>query len=94
MATGPEHFREAERLIRSLKTDSGAVYIESGNDQVSAIAQVHATLALAAATRDAGIPRGYVLAEQCTIAESAHGRQCGKPMAHPGACDFTAGGGA
>ena len=93
MATGPEHFRVAERLIQSLKTASGAVYIESGNEQVSAIAQVHATLALAAATRDAGIPRGHVLAERCNIAESAHGRQCGKPMDHTGTCDFTAGGG-
>lgn len=94
MATGPEHFREAERLVQSLKTNTGAVYVEDGNDQVSAIAQVHATLALAAATRDAGIPHGYVLAERCNIAESAHGRQCGKPMNHPDSCDFTAGGGA
>jgi hypothetical protein len=48
--TGPEHYREAERLIKGLKTDSGAVYVEEGNEQVSALAQVHATLALAAAT--------------------------------------------
>ncbi|MER8219736.1 hypothetical protein ABTZ58_03880 [Streptomyces sp. NPDC094143] len=56
--TGPEHYREAERLIRSLKTDSGAVYIEPGNEQVSAIAQVHATLALAAATAMSGTKNG------------------------------------
>jgi hypothetical protein len=48
--TGPEHYREAERLIKGLKTDSGAVYVEDGNEQVIALAQVHATLALAAAT--------------------------------------------
>ncbi|MGW0131942.1 hypothetical protein [Streptomyces sp. NPDC003299] len=48
--TGPEHYREAERLAQSLKTPNGAIYIEPGNEQVSAIAQVHATLALAAAT--------------------------------------------
>jgi hypothetical protein len=47
---GPDHYREAERLIKGLKTDSGAVYVEDGNDQVIALAQVHATLALAAAT--------------------------------------------
>ena len=48
--TGPEHYREAERLVQGLMTDSGAVYVEEGNEQVIAIAQVHATLALAAAT--------------------------------------------
>ena len=48
--TGPEHYREAERLIQNLTTDTGAVYVEDGNEQVIALAQVHATLALAAAT--------------------------------------------
>lgn len=48
--TGPEHYREAERLIKGLTTDTGAVYVEDGNEQVIALAQVHATLALAAAT--------------------------------------------
>lgn len=48
--TGPEHYREAERLIKGLKTDTGAVYVEDGNEQVIALAQVHATLALTAAT--------------------------------------------
>lgn len=48
--TGPEHYSEAERLIKGLKTDTGAVYVEDGNEQVIALAQVHATLALAAAT--------------------------------------------
>ncbi|MGA5604053.1 hypothetical protein ACPCUF_23960 [Streptomyces griseoincarnatus] len=48
--TGPEHYREAERLVSSLKTERGALYIEDGNEQVLAAAQVHATLALAAAT--------------------------------------------
>jgi hypothetical protein len=47
---GPQHYREAERLIKGLKTDSGAVYVEEGNEQVIALAQVHATLALATAT--------------------------------------------
>lgn len=48
--TGPEHYREAERLIKGLTTDTGAVYVEDGNEQILALAQVHATLALAAAT--------------------------------------------
>lgn len=50
MPTGPEHYREAERLAEGLKTDDGAVYVDEGNEQVLAVAQVHATLALAAAT--------------------------------------------
>ncbi|MFG3048100.1 hypothetical protein ACGFZR_24610 [Streptomyces sp. NPDC048241] len=63
--TGPEHYHEAERLIQELTTDSGAVYVEDGNEQVIALAQVHATLALAAVTAiaapivgqgDAGLP--------------------------------------
>ena len=48
--TGPEHYREAERLVKGLKTHDGAVYVDEGNEQVIAIAQVPATLALAAAT--------------------------------------------
>ena len=48
--TGPEHYREAERLVNGLKTPDGAVYIEEGNEQVLAAAQVHATLAHAAAS--------------------------------------------
>ncbi|WP_103338760.1 hypothetical protein [Amycolatopsis sp. CA-126428] len=42
--TGPEHYREAERLIRASSGD----YVEAGD--ALAEAQVHATLALAAAT--------------------------------------------
>jgi len=49
--TGPEHYREAERLVAGLMTRDGtAVCIDEGNEQVIGIAQVHATLALAAAT--------------------------------------------
>ena len=40
MSDGPSHYREAERLV-------------TGDDQDIAAAQVHATLALAAATIDA-----------------------------------------
>lgn len=79
--TGPEHYRMAERLLRD----------EYRTDRNVAEAQVHATLALVAATEAAGIPRGKVLAEQCRTAESAHGRQCIKAEAHSGACDFDGG---
>lgn len=52
MATGPEHYRRAEALINGL----GAVDAP-GTDEtrdVLALAQVHATLALAAATALSG----------------------------------------
>jgi hypothetical protein len=55
--TGPEHYRQAEQLIGSVtKRDalSGARILAPGNPEcrrdVLALAQVHATLALAAAT--------------------------------------------
>lgn len=48
--TGPEHYREAERLI------AAGEYDETGEDVLHArdiaLAQVHATLALAAATAE------------------------------------------
>jgi hypothetical protein len=55
--TGPEHYREAERLIAASGADDS--YEPSQSLQA---AQVHATLALAAATADrrllAGMPLG------------------------------------
>ncbi|MGW7247752.1 hypothetical protein [Streptomyces decoyicus] len=48
--TGPEHYREAERLLKDSKTRHGALVIEEGTAEVVAAAQAHATLALAAAT--------------------------------------------
>lgn len=53
MATGPEHYREAERLLEQAAVDSRDPmrrYVEDAN--VIAAAQVHATLALAAATAE------------------------------------------
>lgn len=47
--TGPEHYREAERLIKDanqMQSDSGP---GCGSEELLAEAQVHATLALAAA---------------------------------------------
>ena len=99
--TGPEHYREAERLITQANTwanaDMGWKAHLSSEERIAyrmadlTEAQVHATLALAAATRDAGIPRGQVLVEQCHIAESAYGRQCGRADGHAGDCDFEGG---
>lgn len=48
--TGPEHYREAERLLEGCKNSHGALVIEDGTAEVLKAAQVHATLALAAAT--------------------------------------------
>lgn len=47
--TGPEHYREAERLLADARHDGpdGVAYLRPEN---IAAAQVHATLALAAAT--------------------------------------------
>ncbi|MFJ1865490.1 hypothetical protein ACIOD1_12745 [Streptomyces sp. NPDC088097] len=47
--TGPEHYREAERLVRELTSTNGAIDVGEGSAEVLATAQVHATLALAAA---------------------------------------------
>ena len=46
--TGPEHYREAERLISTTVEKDGL--IGTPHPHVLALAQVHATLALAAAT--------------------------------------------
>lgn len=56
MATGPEHYREAERLVTTVRDSGGAVV--GGVVNVLAAAQVHATLALAAATVTTAEARG------------------------------------
>ncbi|HEY3477513.1 MAG TPA: hypothetical protein VGL02_01325 [Streptomyces sp.] len=50
MSTGPEHYREAERLLTELVRDDGSLCFGDGGEAYVAAAQVHATLALAAAT--------------------------------------------
>jgi hypothetical protein len=61
---GPEHYKEAERYLRQVTTsrpvreDSSTlvtVVKEGAPPEVIALAQVHATLALAAATALAGV---------------------------------------
>ena len=51
--TGPEHYREAEELMESLANRDRDEY---PGDTVTAEAQVHAILALAAATAIGGRP--------------------------------------
>ena len=50
--TGPEHYAEAERLIAAARTDRQGLYANATDPyaKVLADAQIHATLALAAAT--------------------------------------------
>jgi hypothetical protein len=48
--TGPQHYREAERCISAVTTSKGVLQMGSDVDAVLRLAQVHATLAAAAAT--------------------------------------------
>jgi hypothetical protein len=56
--TGPEHYREAERLLADAASgsDSGPSYYLDDALPTLAAAQAHATLAAAAATADALVP--------------------------------------
>lgn len=61
--TGPEHYREAERLLAAATDDDGDIQTDDGmTANILAAAQVHATLAHAAAT---AIPqtRAHTLAD-------------------------------
>lgn len=55
--TGQEHFTAAEELLAGVE-QYGADFTREGRADQIAIAQVHATLALAAATTSAAIPGG------------------------------------
>ena len=64
MATGPEHYAMAERLLAHVEgDDTGVVYDEASSGTVATIAaaQVHATLALAAAQANAAARAGASL---------------------------------
>lgn len=71
---GPEHYREAERLIaqaNKIQHDQGP---GCGSDEVLAEAQVHATLALAAATAltpFANVDNGNPDSDVCAWREAA-----------------------
>lgn len=47
---GPEHYRRAEELLADITRSDGSVDFGDGGEAFVAAAQVHATLALAAAT--------------------------------------------
>lgn len=47
--TGPEHYAEAERLVAGATVGDGSPFVELVEAATVAAAQVHATLALAAA---------------------------------------------
>lgn len=49
MATGAEHYRMAEELVAEIERSDGTVDFGDGGEAYVAAAQVHATLALAAA---------------------------------------------
>lgn len=64
MATGPEHFREAERLIRGAGTDhTDGKYYMDGDAPTLTAAMVHATLAHAAATAELATANGHSVAD-------------------------------
>ena len=83
--TGPEHYREAEKLLRSCQIDratdrEAATYpaVEDGVNTIGnalAAAQVHATLALAAATALTGYTDPILSA---TFDEAAWARVAGE----------------
>lgn len=56
--TGPEHYREAEKLLKGCKNSHGALMIEGGTAEVLAAALVHAQLANAAATAMGSVSNG------------------------------------
>jgi hypothetical protein len=65
--TGPEHYKEAERLLTVPRTEvhDGIEYRVTHLEQTNiAEAQVHATLALAAATLDAAYGNMSVAADE------------------------------
>ncbi|UCZ88613.1 hypothetical protein [Gordonia sp. WA4-43] len=65
---GPEHYREAERLLEESRDDR----CDYQGAQVRIVAaQVHATLALAAATAHAGLI-GHTLAASHAVNDLAH----------------------
>jgi hypothetical protein len=48
--TGPEHYREAERLLRVAQTPDATLFDARQQGILAQMAQAHATLALVAAT--------------------------------------------
>lgn len=55
MPSGPDHYKRAEELLAEITRDDGSVDFGDGGEAYVAAAQVHATLALAAATAQAAV---------------------------------------
>ena len=53
---GPQHYLRAEELLADITRDDGSVDFGDGGEAFVAAAQVHATLALAAATAMGDVP--------------------------------------
>ncbi|GAB3471901.1 hypothetical protein [Actinophytocola sediminis] len=81
MSTAHDHYREAERLLDgcSTATKYGRVYNVGAplNDGIVAIAQVHATLALAAAH---GADKPAVTVDNIRTVTAAQGEEIGDQM--------------
>jgi hypothetical protein len=78
--TGPEHYREAERLLDAATDNDGDIQTDGGmTANILAAAQVHATLAQAAAI---AIPqtRAQILAEMKAWADVAGTRSDSDPL--------------
>ncbi|MGW8326532.1 hypothetical protein ACWGLE_01350 [Streptomyces sp. NPDC055897] len=86
--TGPEHYREAEKLLGYAEARDAEQRGDAEDISFLAEAQVHATLALFAKSEAAAIPDGKVLVDRCAVCESANGRQCLKGEYHQAGHDF------
>ncbi len=73
MSSGAEHYREAERLIAQAQTSKHGAVARQETANLLAEAQVHATLALVAATEASnarGTGRGYRCVECGAMADT------------------------
>ena len=75
--TGPEHYREAERLLESARTlrepRPAAGWMENEISAIQAQAEVHAMLALAAATALGHLDGGVTVASDRAWLKAAGG---------------------
>jgi hypothetical protein len=73
--TGPEHYKEAERLLANIAGDDDAdsIVVREFVPELLAVAQVHATLALAAANMRRG---GAVASMETRIGEASTPPPC------------------
>ncbi|WP_055589334.1 hypothetical protein [Peterkaempfera griseoplana] len=87
MATGPQHYTEAESFLRACTTSDGALIVGEDTHVLLAAAQVHATLALAAATAtaapldgeaDSGMPPADAKAWYAAVGANAQATTAGE----------------